>query len=176
MVKISKIELTDGVVLLKPFSVEDAGEHLRNEDGEQQKWISGGKSTIESVQNSIKKNEKYWDEGGPVFNFAIWETKNNELIGMIEANVDYKNIEGLKKGSANISYGLYPKARGKGYLGHALNLVLDFLKQKNVKKTIMRIAPDNVNSLKVPERYGFKKAGSVKTKTNELLVIFEKGL
>src|SRR3989338_2694034 len=107
------LEFTDGVISLKPFELEDALAHLAGEDEEQQKWLSEGKSSLESVEKWIKKNLEYWKNDGPVFNFAIWV--NGNLVGMVEANTDIKKVEGMKDGQANVSYGIYPQYRGKGY-------------------------------------------------------------
>ena len=131
------IKLTDGFIILRPFILENAKEHLANEDKAQVKWLSGGKGTLEGVQNWIKRNQQYWDNDGSIFNFAIFDQKNN-LVGMIEANTDYNNLDGIKEGDANISYGLYPFARRKGYMVRAISLMNDFLKSKKPRtsKTI----------------------------------------
>lgn len=168
------LEFTDGVVLLKPFELQDASEHLAGEDLEQQKWLSGGKSTLESVENWIKKNLEYWKNDGPVFNFAIWVGGN--LAGMVEANLDIKKVEGMEEGQANISYGIYPQYRGKGYAAMAVNLLLDFLKLKDVKEALIRINPENVDSLKIPQKCGFQEIGEIKTKDGSILKLFIKDL
>jgi RimJ/RimL family protein N-acetyltransferase len=158
---------------LKPFVLEDAKTHLENEDPDQQRWISGGASTLESVQNWIKKNQEYWNKGGPVFNFALWI--NDELVGMVEANVDKEQVEGLEEGEANISYAIYPKARGKGYAAKAVNSIVDFLKQKGFKRAVLRINQENMPSLKIPLACGFEEAGEVDTSEGHMLV-FKKTL
>ena len=171
----SMIELTDGFITLRPFVLENAIEHLTNEDEAQIKWLSGEKGTLEGVQNWIKRNQQYWDNDGPVFNFAIFDQKNN-LIGLIEANTDYRNLDGVEEGDANISYGLYPFARRKGYMVRAISLMNDFLKNKKVKRSIIRIDPKNVDSLKVPQRSGFAENGIISINKNKKLAIFIKNL
>lgn len=105
--------ITNGTITLRPFTLDDAQEHLADEDENMARWLSGGKSTLESVQDWIKKNQMYWKQGGPIFAFTIVSDK--KLVGMIEANTEYQKIEGLEKGEANLSYGIYPFARGNGY-------------------------------------------------------------
>jgi len=169
-------ELRDSVLTLKPFDLKDAEAHLLGEDNEQRKWLNYKPSTLESIQNWIKDNQESWEKGGPIFNFSIRSTENGELVGMIEANIDFKKFEGLKEGDANISYSLYPEARGKGYMGHALKLLEDFLKEKNIKRATIRILPENIKSLKVPISGGYSLIGEVKGKHREVFKLFSKEL
>lgn len=169
--------LNDGVIAIRLFRLEDAEAHLRGEDEELVKWLNEDKrSTIESVRNWITEGQRYWQEGGPRLTFAVETLTDHTLVGMVESNTDFKNIEGLIEGDANISYGLYPNARGKGYATRAAALMLDFLKQKGVKRAVLRIHPDNKDSLKLPERMGFKKQGTITTSKNEIFEVFTKEL
>lgn len=170
------MNLVDDTIRLRPFDLSDAAKHFAGEDDKQVKWLSGGKSTLENVRNWIKKNQKYWENDGPIFNFAIVDAVKNELVGMVEANTDSKSLEGVEEGEANISYGLYPSARGKGYTSRAINLLVGFLKNKGIKRAIIRVDPGNIDSLKVPERLGFSKEGKIVTKQGENLQIFVKNL
>ncbi len=169
-------ELSDGVVRLKPFEMADAEKHLRGDDSEQEKWLSGGKSTLEGVQEWIKRNQEYWEKNGPIFNLSIRTSDDNKLVGMIEANIDFRNVEGIEEGDANISYGLYPEAREKGYMIRAVALVEKFLQNRGIKRAVIRVAPENVNSLRVPVGCGFKEAGQLETKNGDKLIMFVKEL
>lgn len=168
-------EISDGVIKLKPFKIEDAEKHLSGDDESQIKWLSGGKSTLESTQNWIRKNLESWQTGGHVFNFAVWTDEGN-LVGMVEANTDNSSIEGLEEGDANISYSLYPDARGKGYITRAVDLLLEFLRDKDIKRGVIRVHPENTNSLNVPLRCGFQEIGTIKDKDGNPLRIFVKQL
>ena len=57
----------------------------------------------------------------------------------------------------NISYGIYPEARGKGYAVEAVKLLMQFLKKLGHKRTIIRVNPQNVASLSVPRKLGFEE-------------------
>ena len=161
----------DDVILIKPFSIEDAGKQLRGEDDEIRKWLTEGQvSTLESVTNWIQS----WQDDGTVFPFAIWTIEDKTLVGMVEARTHWETIEGLEDGDANISYCLYPDYRGKGYVTRAIKLIQEFLILKRIKRAIIRISPDNVNSLKVPPRCGFQKKGQVGTESGEVSIIFVK--
>ena len=172
----NSLELTDGVVVLTPFNMEDAEEHLDGEDIEMEKWVSGGKSTIDTVRNWIKRSQESWKKDGPCFTFAIRNAESNQLIGMIEANTDLKNIEGIKEGDANIAYGLYPRARGKGYTVRSINLMSKFLRTKGIKRFVIRVDPQNTKSLTVPIRCGFIKTGEILTKKEGILIVFVRGI
>ena len=172
--KNTPLELTDQVVLLRPFVLTDAEEHLAGEDEAQIRWVSGGKSTRETVRTWIQRNQEYWEEGGPIFTFAIVDAKTHTLIGMVEANTDDESVEGIQKGEANVSYGLYPFARGKGYASRAVNLMMGFLQRQGLHAAIIRVDPGNEDSLKVPLRCGFQELAVIQTSDQRNLVIFRK--
>ncbi|MBI2103489.1 GNAT family N-acetyltransferase [Candidatus Woesebacteria bacterium] len=167
--------LSNGILTIKPFVQENAQEHLANEDEEQVKWLSGEKGTLEGVKKWILKNQKYWENDGPVFNFAIFD-KNNNLIGMVEANTDPSQVEGINEGEANVSYLIYPKFRGKGHAARAINLICKFLKQKGIKRAVAGVDPKNENSLKVPLRCGFEEDGIITLKNKEKEIKFVRNL
>lgn len=165
--------LTDGIITLRPFTLEDAEEHLLGEDTEQIKWLSGGKGSLEGVKNWITKNLQYWGKNGPIFNFAITNT-NDQLIGMVEANSDYENIEGIEQGDANISYGLYPQFRGQGNASRAVDLITNFLKTKGFKRGVIRTNRENEPSIKVAIACDFEKENNITLNDGEELIVFVK--
>jgi hypothetical protein len=83
------MELTDGVVFLRPPCPEDAADHLAGEDPEIAKWFSGGRSTMATVQSYIKSCEDNWRDGWPRRAFGIFDCATNRLIGGIEANLAF---------------------------------------------------------------------------------------
>lgn len=169
-----KINIADDLIELKPYQLEDAKTQLENEDKEHWKWLSGGKSTLEGIENWILKNQENFKNNGPRFAFAIWDKSLNQIVGMVEFNEDYKSLEGVDEGEANISYGIYPRFRGKRYAAGAVNLVCELLRERGIKNAVIRVEPENINSIKVAERAGFKKVDSIKTKDNKTLVVYNK--
>lgn len=147
-------------VVLSHFRPSDALTHLRGEDEAISRWLSGGVSTEESVLRWIQSNEDNWSSEGPRFAFAI-QTPVGELVGMIEINVDYSHFAGLEPGDANVSYGLYPQYRGRGLATSALLSVRDFMISKSMRRAIIRIEPENVNSVRLAERCGYVHIGAV---------------
>lgn len=169
------MKVSDNEITIRPFTLDDADAHLSGDDIEQAKWM-GGKSTKESIAKWIKRNQENWKNNGPIYNFAIVKNDEDTLIGMVEANIDSKDLDGVNEGEANISYSIYPNFRGNGYAGKAILLLESFLKQKSVKTGVIRISPENVASLKVPGKLGYRNTGEITTKDGDKLIIFKKSL
>lgn len=172
-----RTELTDGSIIIRPFRIRDAQEHLLGQDKASIRWLTNNKkSTLEEIRDWIRKNQKYWENNGPIFNFAILDAKKRKIAGIVEANFDYKTFEVIREGEVNISYGLYPFARGKGYATRAVNLIVTFLKDKGFSRATITVRPENKNSLKVPLRCGFKENGVIIKKNKDRLNLFIKNL
>jgi RimJ/RimL family protein N-acetyltransferase len=95
---------------------------------------------------------------------------------MVEANFMLDAHDGIDEGDANISYGLYPAARGKGYASRAVNLMVEFLWERGVRRAVIRVAPGNERSLRVPRRTGFTEDRTIVSGDHDTLVIFVKDL
>lgn len=176
IVKKKEVVLTDGIITLRPFNSEDAEAHVLGDDEESVKWLNDGhSSTVESTRAWIERNRISWDTGGSVLNFAIENAEDKTLLGMIEANLDFKEF-GYQEGDANISYALYPLARGKGYITRSLHLMLEFLKEKGVRRAVLQIHPDNGASLSIPTRHGFAEQGTITKANGEIRKLFVKSL
>ncbi|MBN9391675.1 MAG: GNAT family N-acetyltransferase [Chloroflexi bacterium] len=167
-------ELTDGELILRPFKLEYAEAHLAGDDAENVHWLSGGVSTIETVRNWIIRNQQAWEEGGPVYSFAIFDAKTGQQVGMIDGNANPAQVEGLEEGDINISYNIYPSARGKGYATRAVNLIQPFFKEKGYKTAIIRVHPDNAKSLGVAERANFTRVSETVNRSEGTLIKFKK--
>ena len=151
---------SDGLppVGLRHFRADDALTHLGGEDEAISRWLSGGVSSEESVLRWIQSNADNWSSNGPRFAFAI-QPPAGELVGMIEINVDYSHFAGLEFGDANVSYGLYPQYRGRGLATAALLKARDFMISKGVQRAVIRIEPENINSIRLAERCGYSRTG-----------------
>jgi RimJ/RimL family protein N-acetyltransferase len=149
-------DLTDGVILLRPLCAEDASEHLAGEDDDIAKWLSGGRSTLTTVRSYILRCEENWRSNGPRRAFGIFDCCSSRLVGCIEANL----ARLLEPGQVNVSYGVFPKWRGKGVAVRALHLMSAYLRTfTDVHRMILRIAPENVASLKVAEKVASRFLG-----------------
>jgi RimJ/RimL family protein N-acetyltransferase len=150
-------ELTDGVVSLRPPRPEDAADHLAGEDHEIAKWLSGGRSTMATVQSYIRSCEENWRGDGPRRAFGIFDCATNRLIGSIEANLAFPLLEPRQ---ANVSYGVFPAWRGNGTALRALRLMGAYLKSiSGMRQMVLRISCENAASLRVAEKSGFQLLG-----------------
>jgi RimJ/RimL family protein N-acetyltransferase len=150
-------ELTDGVVLLRLPRPADAADHLAGEDDEIAKWLSGGRSTIATVQSYIRSCEENWQGDGPRRAFGIFDCATSRLIGSIEANLAFPLLEPTQ---ANVSYGVFPAWRGNGTALRALRLMGAYLKSvSGMRQMVLRISCENAASLRVAEKSGFQVLG-----------------
>lgn len=158
-------------VVLRHFRPDDALTHLKGEDNAISMWLSGGISTEDSVTRWIQSNEDNWANDGPRFAFAI-QTPDGELVGMIEINVDFSHFAGLGPGDANVSYGLYPQYRGRGLATSALLTIREFLITKGIKRAVVRIETENVNSVRLAVRAGYSHTGEVTNAVGTEYIVF----
>jgi RimJ/RimL family protein N-acetyltransferase len=144
-------EWTDGVILLRPLRVEDAADHLAGEDDEMAKWLSGGRSTLATVESYIERNLESWQRGGPRRAFGVFDCASARLVGSVEVNL----ARTLESDQVNVSYGIHPEWRGRGLAQRALDLMREYLRANtNVRQIVLRIAPANVASIRVAEKVG----------------------
>gem|GEM_PF-489674 len=149
-------KLTDGVIVLRPLTMDDAPDHLAGEDDEMAKWLSGGHGTLATVQAYIERCQASWRSAGPLRAFGIFDCATGVLIGCIESNVQ----PALEPGQVNVSYGVFRPWRGQGWAGRAINLVAQYLQTtKAASQIVLRISPDNRASLQVAEKSGFTFLG-----------------
>lgn len=148
--------LTDGVIFLRPLRAEDAADHLAGEDEEMAKWLSGGRSTLPTVEAFIRNNQESWRNGGPRRAFGVFDCASNRLTGFIEVNL----ARLVEPGQVNISYGVFRQWRRQGVALRAINLMAEYLRTATeVRQMVLRVAPENTASLKLAEKAGFTYCG-----------------
>ncbi len=164
------VDFTDSIVTLRPMTPADAEAHLAGEDEPTVRYLSGGRSTVATVSAWIERNRVSWEFGGPVRCFGIREAATGRLIGMVEAHLA---APGFRAGVANISYGLYPEARGKGYATRAVRLMVSHLAEEtDAGVAAIQVHPENVASAAVPARAGFRRLGERVTPDGERMLTF----
>lgn len=148
--------LTDGMIFLRPLTAEDATDHLAGDDDEIARWVSGGRSTLSTVEAFIRNNQESWRSGGPRRAFGIFDCASNQLIGFIEVNL----ARLVEPGQVNVSYGIFPQWRRQGLALRAINLMDTYLgTATEARQIVLRIAPENHASLKFAEKAGFAFCG-----------------
>jgi RimJ/RimL family protein N-acetyltransferase len=149
-------KLTDGVISLRPLNPEDAADHLAGEDEEMAKWVSGGRSTLVTVEAFIRNNQESWRSGGPRRAFGVFDCASNRLSGFIEVNL----ARVVEPGQVNVSYGVFPQWRRQGLALRAINLMDEYLRTAtDARQVVLRIVPENIASLKLAEKAGFTFCG-----------------
>ncbi len=158
-------DLTDGVIFLRPLDPEDAPDHLAGEDDEMARWLSGGRSTLATVQGYIASCEEQWRTNGPRRAFGVFDCATNRLIGSIEANLEYR----LVPGQVNVSYGVFPDWRGKGVAQRALDLMSSWLRSSTeIRRIVVRIPCENAASLRVAQKSGLHLLGIFEESTGPM--------
>jgi len=148
--------LSDGVIFLRPQTMEDAAEHLAGEDEELARWANGGRGTPATVETFIRNNQESWRLGGPRRSFGVFDCAGNRLIGFIEVNL----ARLVGPGEVNVSYGIFPQWRRRGLAVRAINLMDQYLRTAtDSRQMVLRIAPANTASLKLAEKAAFTFLG-----------------
>jgi len=144
--------LTDGIIFLRPLTPEDAADHLAGEDEEMVKWVSGGRSTLATVEAFFQNNQESWRSGGPRRAFGVFDCASNRLVGFIEVNLERL----VNPGEVNVSYEIFPQWRRKGLALQAIELMDQYLRTATeARQIVLRILPENIASLKLAEKAGF---------------------
>jgi RimJ/RimL family protein N-acetyltransferase len=140
--------------------MDDAPDHLAGEDDEIANRLSGGQSSLASVERYIESCQEHWCSNGSIRAFGVFNRATNQLVGSVEVNLGL-SILGPKH--ANVSYGVFSQWRGKGIAVRALDLILRYLKEcTDTRRAILRIEVDNEASRSVAEKAGFQLLGLFK--------------
>lgn len=149
--------LTDGVVILDGFTLEDAEAHLAGEDDEHARrfgWYPK-KSTLDGVQAAIARWQEQWQTDGPIRAFAIRRAATRELVGGCEARRQ-------DDGSFRLSYWIAPAHRGCGFAGRGAGLLTEYVMDVlGALRVELHIEVDNLASRGVARKAGFAEAGDV---------------
>jgi RimJ/RimL family protein N-acetyltransferase len=151
--------LTDGVVTLRPLTLDDVDDHLAGEDAELVRWLNGGPGTRETVERYVRCAIQQWTVGGPRFSFAITSIAPAALVGTIDVDIDPQSRRPRR---ANLAYGLYPRWRRHGYASRAVRLAVTFLRAHpdRIDEAVISAAPANPASSAVARRAGFRHVGT----------------
>lgn len=152
--------LTDGVVALGPFELEDLAAHLAGEDAEQRRRFGFEElSTEETVRTTILRWRKFWRTGGPVRAFATRETSSGVLVGGCELR-----LQG--DGLAEASYWTFPPFRGRGFASRSLRLLCGYaFSELGQARIELHAESGNMVSRRVASKAGFTEEGVLRSRT-----------
>jgi [ribosomal protein S5]-alanine N-acetyltransferase len=143
------VRLTDGVVLLRDWSVEDAGWFATTAAGDEliQRYTTLPPTLTESeVRAALARREGRGDAAG----FCLCDPGGEQRWGSVAAD--------LVDGVGHVSYWLAPPARGRGVATAALRLLVDWLFEAwPVTELRLWTHAGNAASQGVAERAGFHR-------------------
>ncbi|MFQ6170837.1 GNAT family N-acetyltransferase [Oryzobacter sp. R7] len=160
---------TDGVVALRPLTVDDLDAHVAGSDALIVDRLSGGRvAPPERVRDWLASNAAAWADEGPVVDLGVGDVASDLLAGVvgIQRGLDY-----LREGEVNLTYALYPPWRGRGSATRAVLLAARLASGRGpaVARLVIRAAPDNAESLAVGRRAGFTDAGETDDEQGHLV-------
>lgn len=124
-------------------------------DPETNRFLSLVPKSVDDVVDFIAKTSDNINIPGTWFQFVLIEKASGRLIGdigihFLETDAENRQVE--------IGYTLDKNYRGKGYASEALSRIIDFLvNDLNKHRMIASIDPENVDSIRLIERLGFRK-------------------
>jgi RimJ/RimL family protein N-acetyltransferase/8-oxo-dGTP pyrophosphatase MutT (NUDIX family) len=142
--------ITDGVVTLRPFSVEDIEAHVAGEDDELRLWFGQpGPSTGDRMVDVVARWRDERDAGTRL-TFAVHV--EGAAVGFVEARP--------RGDVASLSWGLYAGQRGHGYATRAVRLLVRHaFETLGVRRVEAEVDPRNVASHRVATRSGLRREG-----------------
>jgi RimJ/RimL family protein N-acetyltransferase len=159
--------IADGVRTLAPLRPADAATHLAGEDAELVRWRGGGPGTLPGVEACIRSTLDQWAAGGPELAFGV--RVESALAGAIDVN--------LAPPEAELSHGLHPGWRGRGFATRAVRLACDHLREhRGARLAVTRTDPRNRPSAAVAVRAGFSAAAPRRDDDGELMDVRTPGL
>jgi RimJ/RimL family protein N-acetyltransferase len=150
--------LTDGVVVLDAFTLDDVAAHVAGEDEEQARRFGWhpARSTEETARAAILRWQEEWRVDGRTRAFAV--RSEGELVGGCEIRL-------RDDGIAEMSYWVFPHHRGRGIARHALRLACAYaFSDLGVVRIELYGQPDNHASRSVARSAGFTEEGTLRSR------------
>ena len=149
-------ELTDGVVVLRPWRDDDIDPARLGHDEEISYWFGFDAVTpsYEQHKQAVDSWNQGYTDGRSLVGFVI------EHDGDVVGGVDIRD-----KGDqiAELSWTLYSGHRGKGYAARAVRLLVDYaIDELGMTRVEARVDPENRRSLRVATRAGLRREGVVR--------------
>src|ERR1700741_2885942 len=150
-------------LVLQPYAVPDAPE-VYNLVKANEAWLIPafprmikGTQTPESTIEYIEQRQNDWEQR-TAFAFGIRLKENRRLIG----HIMLKSIDWTVP-KCELGYWISDHEKGKGFMKEVVQDILIYcFEELNMQKVFLRIAPDNIPSLQLAEKCGFKKEGLLK--------------
>lgn len=137
---------------LRALAPSDAEAWKQGEDSEQIRWFEApGPAPIESIVAVIEAWRSGWDDSGAVRHWGIWV--DGGLAGSVELRI-------RQDGKANVSYLVFPHARGRGLAAKVVRLAARWaFSDLGVPAVVAVIDERNTASRATATRAGFSFDG-----------------
>jgi ribosomal-protein-serine acetyltransferase len=148
------IDITDGVVTLRPFRLEDAGqlhEAVRESLIQLKPWMSWAHDEYSQAEaeDFIKITRARWEEK-TLYAFAITEVNSGNILGGCSLSHKHPVYH-----YCNLGYWVRSSYHGHGFAGHAAKLVAQFgFEHGGIIRAEVVVAMGNEKSIRVAEKIG----------------------
>lgn len=144
-------ELSDGVVILRPFDESDIEAHVAGEDAELRMWFGHpGRSTYDGMLEVVERWRRE-RQAGSRLTYAIHHDDDG-AVGGVELRP--------RSETASLSWWVYAGRRGNGYATRATRLLVEHaFAELGVRRVEAEVDPRNVASHRVATRSGLRREG-----------------
>lgn len=149
-------ELTDDVIVLRPWRDEDIDVAIAGHDQEIAYWFGFPVVTPSHEQHkeAVDNWRKWYAEGRSRVNFVV--EHDGDVVGSVE-------VRDKGDGIGELSWTLYAGHRGKGYGARAVSMLVDYaFGELGLRRVEAHVDPENQRSLRVATRSGLHKEGVVR--------------
>jgi ribosomal-protein-serine acetyltransferase len=157
-------EISDGIVLLRPFQLEDTQETftaIRESLSDLKPWMSWAYDdySINDTREFIRITRARWQEG-TLFAFAVTDAKSGLVLG----GCSLSHIHPIYH-LCNLGYWVRSSRRGQGFAGRATLLAARYAFEKaGLVRVEIVIAPENEASLHVAKKVGAHYEGILRNR------------
>lgn len=146
-------ELTDGVVVLRPWRDEDIDPARLAHDEETARWF-GFEEVIPSRERqsaAVARWRAAYEDNRSTVNFLV--TYEDTTVGLVE-------VRTTNDGIGELSWILYAGQRGHGYATRAVRVLVDYaFRELGLSRVEAYVNPANERSLRLATRAGLRREG-----------------
>lgn len=154
----ARVLAADEEIALRPLSGADLEVHARGCDAQIVRWLSDGQEgTAEQHHAWLLRQARAWERGDDVVDLAVVRRGSGEPVGVVGIQ---RGLPYLRLGQVNLTYAVYPWARGEGVAVRAVRLAATLaLMRGPVSEFVIRCDPANEASVRVARRLGLRHLG-----------------
>ncbi|HET6626499.1 MAG TPA: GNAT family N-acetyltransferase [Nocardioidaceae bacterium] len=146
-------ELTDGVVVLRPWRDEDIDRAVEGHDEEIAHWFGTPADTgsYDQHKQAVESWRAAYAGGRSMVGFVV--EHEGEVVGSVE-------VRDLGKRTGRLSWTLYAGHRGQGHATRAVRLLVDYaIDALDLRRVEAEVEPGNQAAMRVATRAGLRREG-----------------